>query len=63
MPQHGQVITFSKVPAGSYCSVGVRYRVDRPNGRGAFRFVNAQTGSSTYDQPWAVKSSVFVVEG
>lgn len=53
-PDHGAVVVFAKVPAGSYCSEGVRYRVERPTGRGAFRFVNVERGSSTYDQPYAV---------
>ncbi len=53
-PAHGQVVVFTKVPAGSYCSPGVAYRVDRPKGKGAFRFERVEGGSSTYDQPWAV---------
>lgn len=56
-PKHGQTVVFSKVPAGSYCSVGERYRVDRPADRGDFRFVNVERGSSTYDRPWAVKTA------
>lgn len=57
MPQHGQTIVFAKVPVGSYCSPGVAYRVDRPKAKGAFRFERVATGSSTYDQPWAVAQS------
>ena len=56
-PQHGQVVTFSKVPAGSYCTPGVAYRVDRKGNKGAYRFENVARGSATYDQPWAVKSA------
>ena len=59
MPKHGQVVTFSKVPAGSYCSPGVAYRVDRRGNKGAYRFENVARGSATYDQPWAVKSAVW----
>jgi hypothetical protein len=56
-PQHGQIITFTRVPPGSYCDTGEAYRVDRPRDRGDFRFVNIETGASTYDRPWAVKMS------
>lgn len=56
-PKHGQVITFTKVPPGSYCSVGVAYRVDRPKDKGDFRFENVARGSATHDRPWAVKMS------
>ncbi|EJL33246.1 hypothetical protein PMI01_02208 [Caulobacter sp. AP07] len=56
-PKHGQTVVFSKVPAGSYCSTGVAYRVDRKDNKGAFRFENVERGSATYDQPWAVKSA------
>lgn len=55
MPKHGQVVVFTKVPCGSYCTAGVRYRVDRPRDKGDFRFENVERGSSTYDRPWAVK--------
>lgn len=58
-PKHGQVVVFSKVPACSYCTAGVRYRVDRPGDKGDFRFENVERGSATYDRPWAVKSSVW----
>lgn len=58
-PQHGQTIVFSKIPAGSYCSAGVAYRVERPKNQGDFRFVNIERGSSTYDRPWAVKCAVW----
>lgn len=53
LPENGQTIRFSKVPAGSYCTAGVAYRVERHKG-GDFRFVNVEKGSSTYDRPWAV---------
>ena len=53
-PAHGQIIVFRKVPAGSYCSTGVAYRVDRPNAKGRFRFERVEGGSSTYDPDWAV---------
>lgn len=56
-PKHGHVVVFSKVPAGSYCTAGVRYRVDRRNDKGPFRFENVERGSATFDQPWAVKSA------
>ena len=56
-PQHGEVITFSKAPAGSYCSVGTAYRVDRPRNQGDFRFVNVERGSATIDRAWAMKSA------
>jgi len=58
-PRHGQVIRFSKVPAASYCSPGVAYRVERPKDQGDFRFVNVERGSATYDRPWAVKTAVW----
>lgn len=54
-PQHGDIITFTKVPAGSYCSEGVAYRVDRKGNKGDFYFQNVERGSGTYDRPWAVK--------
>lgn len=57
VPQHGQTVVFSKVPAGSYCSVGVAYRVDRKGNKGTYRFENVARGSATYDQPYAVKSA------
>lgn len=62
MPQHDQIIVFSKVPTASYCSPGVAYRVDRKGNKGSFRFVNVERGSSTYDQPWAVKSAKWDVK-
>lgn len=58
-PHHGQTVVFSKVPAGSYCSPGVAYRVDRKGNKGTFRFENVARGSATYDQPYAVKSAVW----
>ncbi len=54
MPNHNDIIVFSTAPCGSYCATGVIYRVDRPAGRGRFRFVNVDTGGSTYDPAWAV---------
>lgn len=60
LPQPDQVVRFSKVPAGSYCTAGVAYRVERSvdrrtkKPRGDFRFVNVETGSATFDRPWAV---------
>ncbi len=64
MPQHGQIITFSTIPTGSWCSVGVAYRVDRPKNRGSFRFERVGVGTATIDQAWAVARAVFaVVEG
>ncbi len=53
-PAHGQTIVFSKAPAGSYCSPGVAYKVDRPGNKGRFRFERVEGGSSTYDAPWVV---------
>lgn len=53
-PTNGQIITFTKVPPGSYCQVGVAYRVDRPNDRGDYRFERVESGSATIDRPWAV---------
>lgn len=61
MPTHGQIIVFTKVPAGSYCTPGVAYRVDRPKARGAYRFERVGVGSSTYDQPWAVAQAEWSV--
>lgn len=61
LPNNGDVITFSKAPAGSYCRTGEAYRVERSIDRrtrkpsGDFRFVSVTRGSSTYDRPWAVK--------
>lgn len=60
-PKHNQEITFSKVPTGSYCSPGVKYRVDRFGDKGDFGFVNVARGSSTVDRPWAVKAAVWSV--
>lgn len=59
VPQHGQTVVFASVPPGSYCRAGEPYRVDRPNGRGDYRFVSVDRGSSTYDRPWAVSRSVW----
>ncbi len=59
MPTHNQIIVFTKAPPGSYCSEGVAYRVERPKDKGAFRFVSVECGSSTFDQPWAVKMSTW----
>lgn len=59
MPMHGDVIIFSKVPAGSWCSAGVPYRVDRPNNKGWFRFENVARGSATIDPAWAVRQAVW----
>ena len=56
-PQHGQLIVFSKVPAGSYCTAGVTYRVDRRGDKGDFRFENVERGSATFDRPWAVRQA------
>jgi hypothetical protein len=54
-PQHGQIIVFSKVPPGSYCTAGVAYRVDRPKNKGRYyRFENVAQGSATTDAAWAV---------
>lgn len=60
-PQHNQVVRFSKVPAGSYCSEGVDYRVDRPKNKGDFRFERVTTGSATVDRPWAVQCAKWEV--
>lgn len=54
LPQNGHVVIFLRVPAGSWCSAGESYRVDRPDDKGDFRFVSVARGSSTYDRPWAV---------
>lgn len=62
MPKHGNIITFTVVPAGSYCSVGVAYRVDRPTGKGSFRFENVATGNATIDPAWAVARSTYSVQ-
>ena len=67
LPVNGQTIIFSTIPAGSYCSAGVAYRVERSIDRktklpkGDFRFVNVERGSSTYDRPWAVKMAQWEV--
>jgi len=58
-PKHGQTVVFSKVPAGSYCTAGMAYKVDRPGNKGDFRFENVARGSATYDRHWAVKSAVW----
>lgn len=64
MPKHGQIITFTRVPTGSWCSTDTAYRVDRPGDKGSFRFVNIERGSSTIDAAWAVARAEFtVVEG
>lgn len=60
-PKHDQLIVFSTVPAGSYCSAGVTYRVDRRGDKGAFRFENVERGSATIDQAWAVRSAVWAL--
>ena len=65
MPVHGQVITISKVPAGSYCRPDTPYRVERSVDRrtkqpkGDFRFVNVVTGGSTCDRAWAVRMATW----
>lgn len=61
-PRHGQIIVFTKVPAGSYCSEGTPYRVDRPKAKGAYRFENVAQGSATFDQPWAVACAKWAVQ-
>lgn len=60
MPKHGQIIVFRKAPPGSHVTEGQRYRVDRPGNCGAFRFVNVDRGSATFDRAWAVKLAVWV---
>ena len=67
LPVNGQTIIFSTIPAGSYCSEGVAYRVERSIDRrtklpkGSFRFVRVGSESSTYDQPWAVKMALWEI--
>lgn len=56
-PAHNQVIVFTKAPPSSYVTEGVAYRVDRPRAKGAFRFVNVERGSATFDPAWAVARS------
>jgi len=62
LPAHGQIITFSQVPAGSYCTAGVAYRVDRPKNKGDFYFRNVEAGSGTSDKAWAVAKSKWSVQ-
>lgn len=63
LPQHGQVIVFDRLPAGSYCRPGEAYRVDRPTIRGKvskdFRFVSIATGSSSYSRPALVAEAAW----
>ena len=55
LPQNGQVIIFTIVPAGSYLTAGEAYRVEHNGKKGHdFRFVSVARGSSTYDRPPAV---------
>lgn len=60
LPRHGETIIFNIIPTASYCSVGVWYKVER-TGK-SFRFVNATTGSATFDPLWAVARSVWLNE-
>lgn len=57
MPQHGSTIIFSKIPAGSYCSAGIAYRVTK--GTKSYRFDRVDGSSGTSDPAWAVKQSVW----
>jgi len=52
VPQNGQIVTFTIVPAGSYLGAGEDYRVDRPQNKGDFRFVSVERGSSAYARTW-----------
>ena len=66
-PTHGEVIVFSTVPAGSYCTPGVRYQVERTVDRktkqpkGPFTFRSVERGSATIDAAWAVRMAAFEV--
>jgi hypothetical protein len=62
LPVHGQIIRFSKVPQGSYCSQNTDYRVERPRNKGDFTFVRVSTGSSTFDRPWAVARAEWTIQ-
>lgn len=50
MPQHGQIIRFTKVPPGSYCSEGEAYHVEHRPADNSYRFVNIKTGGATSDK-------------
>ena len=61
-PQDGQVVVFSKVPPGSYCSPGVSYEVSAPRSRrDQFQFTRRNGDSRTCDPQWAVRQSVWAV--
>lgn len=51
MPETGQIVRFSVVPAGSYASVGTEYRVRRE--RAYVHLENVARGSGTSDANWA----------
>lgn len=57
LPSDGAVIVFDVVPAASWATAGVAYRVER-QGR-SFRFQNVRTGTATFDRDWAVARSTW----
>lgn len=65
LPQHGQIIVFTKVPTASYCHTDEAYRVVRGTvtRKGKkfpsdyIKFERVDGGSSTIDRAWAVARS------
>ena len=57
LPADGAVIVFDVVPAASWATAGVAYRVER-EGR-SFRFQSVKNGTATFDRDWAVARSTW----
>lgn len=55
--QEGQIITFTKIPTGSWLSAGVKYLVEWKDDNSAY-FRNAMRGSGTYDKAWAINQAI-----
>ena len=51
--QVGQVVTFTKVPAGSYTRPNEQYIVESKSKKQAY-FRSVARGSGTYDSAWAI---------
>jgi hypothetical protein len=57
IPTAGSVIRFSRLPAGSYCSIGVLYRISI---EGPYVYTqNIKTGSGSSDNTWAYRNAAF----
>ena len=59
VPDSLSIVTFSRVPAGSYLTAGVAYLATH-NGRGGdVHFRNVKTGSATFDRACMVAGSAW----